>query len=126
MRNAPTVRAMPAKTRRKVVTNDSASSIRLAARAAVASPVAAWVSFGSALVTAASSCSWLVPGAAVTHTCEKASSPWRNSSWACAVSNMTTLAPTRVDPPNDAVPTRVASRRGRSVAVTRGTVSPTT
>ena len=49
IRKAPTVRAMPAKTSRKVVTNDSASSIRLAARAAVASPVAAWVSFGQHL-----------------------------------------------------------------------------
>ena len=55
MRNAPTVSAMPAKTRRKVVTNDSASSMRLAARAAVASPVAAWVSDGSTFATAARS-----------------------------------------------------------------------
>ena len=124
MRNAPTVSAMPAKTRRKVVTNDSASSIRLAARAAVASPVAAWVSDGSTFATLARSSSWLVPGAAVTQICENASSPWRNSCCAWAVSNMTTLAPTSVDPPNAAVPTRRTSRRGCSVAVTMGTVSP--
>ncbi len=77
MRNAPTVRATPAKTRRNVVTNDRASSIRVDARSEVASPVTARNPSGSIPFTDASSSSWLVPGAAVTHTAEKASSPPR-------------------------------------------------
>ena len=70
MRKAPTVSATPAKTSRKVLTNDRASSIRFEARAAAASPVVASKPLGSTLVTAALSSAWLVPGAAVTQAAE--------------------------------------------------------
>jgi hypothetical protein len=59
------------------VTKDSASSMRVEARSEVASPVAARNPSGRTSLTEASNCSWLVPGAAVTHTAEKASSPPR-------------------------------------------------
>ena len=52
------------------MTNDSASSIRFDARAAVASPVLAWKPSGSPAATRDRSSSCDVPGAAVTQTAE--------------------------------------------------------
>ncbi len=77
MRKAPTVSATPAKTRRKVLTKESAWSMRVEALAAVASPVVASYPLGSTRATAARSWSWLVPGAAVTQTVDHASLPSR-------------------------------------------------
>ena len=68
MMNAPTTRAMPAKTSRNVVMKPIASSSSSAASSAAWSPVTASTSLRSTGATASRSSSWDTPSSAVTHT----------------------------------------------------------
>ena len=126
MRKAPTTRATPAKTSRKVSRKPIASCRSAALDSAASSPVTASRSPPSTSRTCSASSSWLTPSAAVTHTSVQASCPPRKSSCAVAASKAARVAPLS-DPPSakSARPTSVGSTRACSPGVWIGTVSPT-
>ena len=122
MRNAPTVGATPAKTRRKVVTKESASSIRLAARAGGVpgrrlEPLGEGGRHCSAQV--------LLRCAGVGGHPDRGVGVFarRKRSCASALSNMTTLAPTSRTA-KLAVPTNVAVSRAGPLVVMSEIFSP--